>query len=241
MTPDPLQRLEQIRGRRGYLLPHHGLMATALPGMLEAYDALYAALALTPHTLNRQDHEYVWLALLIGVEESLGTHHIKRFRDAGGSDERLCHAIAVAACARGIDAFRFVATHWSAHLPGLGARAEYVDGFRRTAGEDQLGLAHLAAMTVHVGRANWQGLAWQIVAAYDDGVDEDAMAEALSMTMFPGSVPNFVKACRTWQQLIVADEVAASTRYRQWATMAGQGGYDEAAGVDSAVDGRGDT
>ncbi len=236
MSTDLSQRLEHVRARRGYLLPHHGLMATALPGMLEAYDTLYTALALTPRALSRQDHEYVWLALLIGVEESLGTHHIRRFRDAGGTDARLRHALAVAACARGVDAHQFVDTHWSAHLPGLSGRQVYLDGFRRVAGDDELAVAHLAAMTVHVGRANWEGLGWQISAAYDTGVDEDAMAEALSMTMFPGSVPNFAKACRAWQQLIADGEVAASPRYRQWATLAGQGGYDEASGVGAAGD-----
>ena len=43
MSPEQLEEhLEEIRRKRGYLLPHHGLMATALPGMLEDYDRTFA-------------------------------------------------------------------------------------------------------------------------------------------------------------------------------------------------------
>ena len=44
---DTRERLERARAKRGYLLPHHGLLAVAAPRLLEAYDAAYTALKRT--------------------------------------------------------------------------------------------------------------------------------------------------------------------------------------------------
>jgi hypothetical protein len=46
--------------------------------------------------------------------------------------------------------------------------------------------------------------------------------------MFPGSIPRFVEACGVWRALIADGRVAASERYRAWAALTGQGGFDEA-------------
>jgi hypothetical protein len=67
--------------------------------------------------------------------------------------------------------------------------------------------------------------------AYAAGADEGAIAEGLSLAMFPGGVPNFVDACDHWRDLILAGEVDASPPFRAWAEMTGQGGFDEAAGI----------
>ena len=64
-------------------------------------------------------------------------------------------------------------------------------------------------------------------------VDEFQLAEALSLMMLPGSVPNFARAADTWLNLIRAGAVEASNEFRAWAGLGGQGGYDEAAGVMS--------
>ena len=45
------ERLERVKAKRGYLLPHHGLMALTAPQLLEGYDACYTALTLVPRTL----------------------------------------------------------------------------------------------------------------------------------------------------------------------------------------------
>jgi hypothetical protein len=57
------------------------------------------------------------------------------------------------------------------------------------------------------------------------------MAEALSLVAFPGSVPNFARACGAWRDAILDRRVRASEPFQAWAKMTGQGGYDEAAGV----------
>lgn len=230
-TPEELaRRLEAVRAKRGYLLPHHGLMAVAAPRLLEAYDRTYAALALDDRTLSRHDREYVWFAILIATDEAIATHHIPKFRDAGGTDAGIAQVLGVAAFALGVRAHRFVADHWLPHLPGFDPRAEYRAGLVRVAGGGEMRLPLLAAAAVHVCEADWTALAWAIEDAYAAGVPEDDLAEALSLAMFPGSVPHFVEACRVWRELIAQGRVAAGPRYRVWAELSGQGGWDEASG-----------
>jgi len=235
VTEDRMQRLlESVRNKRGYLLPHHGLMALTMPALLDAYDEMYTVLALTERRLSRRDHEVVWLAILVAMEEALATHHIARFRDAGGSDEELAGALSVTALVRGCSAYQFVDSKWRAHLEDFDARRRYLDAFRAAAGAGRLGVAHMAAVAAFTCFGNWQGLEWQLVAAYEDGVDELGIAESLSLTMFPGGVPNFVEAAGVWLRLISSGAVPASGEFRTWASIAGQGGYDEASGIYGA-------
>jgi hypothetical protein len=74
----------------------------------------------------------------------------------------------------------------------------------------------------------WRDLAWSLEDAYDAGVDELDLAEALSLTMFPGSVPRFVEACRVWREVVLSGRVSASPLFKSWAELSGQGGFDEA-------------
>jgi alkylhydroperoxidase/carboxymuconolactone decarboxylase family protein YurZ len=224
------ERLKRLRDKRGYLLPHHGLMAITAPRLLDAYDATYSALALEPRVLSRHDHEFVWLATLIATDEALATHHIARFHAAGGEQKEIEAILAITALALGVGAYRFAGCYWLPHLPGLDPQGAYLAAFRQAATGVPVRLAHLAAAAVHTCKAAWDALAWQISAAYADGVPEPELAEGLSLTMFPGSVPNFVEAARVWRELIVAGKVSASADFRAWAAMAGQGGYDEATG-----------
>lgn len=232
---DPLQglteKLEKLREKRGYLLPHHGLLAITSPGLLDAYDATYTALALDDRVLSRHDREFVWLAILIATEEALATHHVAKFREAGGTDAEISSILSLTALALGFKAFRFVERHWLQHLPAMDARQIYLSAVRRSAGEVAPRLAHLAVAAVHTCSAAWDALRLQIVAAYQDAVPEEEFAEALSLCMFPGSVPHFVEAARVWRELVNAGEVNASPAFRAWAALSGQGGYDEAAGA----------
>jgi hypothetical protein len=50
------------------------------------------------------------------------------------------------------------------------------------------------------------------------------LAEALSLTMFPASVPRFVEAAAVWRELIRSGAVPASPGFRAWAEMPGQEG-----------------
>lgn len=230
------EQLGAVREKRGYLLPHHGLMAVSMPELLDAYDDLYTRLTLTPRTLTRHEHEFVWMAVLIAMHEALGTHHIPRYLDAGGTQEELTDILALTALAKGSDCHRFVEQHWLPHFDGFNAEDSYRQAFERAAGNASLALAHTAAAAVLLCTGNWRVLGWQIKAAYANQADEAGIAEALSLAMFPGSVPNFVEAAEVWRQLIADGEVSASDAFKTWARLTGQGGFDEAAGIQSAGD-----
>jgi alkylhydroperoxidase/carboxymuconolactone decarboxylase family protein YurZ len=209
------------------------LLAVAEPGLLAAYDATYTALTLTPRALELRAKEIVWLAILVSTGEAIATHHIERLRQGGGTDADLEGALALAAWADGAERFSFVQAHWGPHLEHFEPVAAYRKGL------DALLAAHpiepvVAEMALAAAHQCHRRFAWvrvHIQGAYAHGCDERALAEALSLAMFPGGVPNFVDACDHWRQLIVAGAVAASPPYRAWAEMSGQGGYDEAIGV----------
>jgi len=223
--------LEQIRDKRGYLLAHHGLMALAGNGLLEAYDALYTRLTLTPAYLSRHEHEFVWMAVLSSIDEPLGTHHIPRYLEAGGSRDEFAAILAFTALAKGVSCYQFVEGHWLPHLPDMEPEAAYRAAFERAAQGAPLPLAHMDGAAVHMCQGNFEALAWQIRAAYAAAAPEQGLAEALSLAMFPGSVPYFARASEVWRRLIADGEVEASAAFRAWASLAGQGGYDEASGA----------
>lgn len=231
---DLAARLEEVRAKRGYLLPHHGLMALTAPKLLEAYDAAYTALALDDRVLNHHDREFVWLAILIATDEAIATHHIPKFLNAGGTKEEIEAILRVTATALGVEAYRFVENHWRAHLPGVHPREAFLDAISGAGGGASSRLVQMAAVAVHTCKANWDALAWQIPAAYAAGVPEADLAEALSLTMFPGSVPHFVEAARVWRALILDGSAPASPAFRAWAELSGQGGHSEASAAQKA-------
>ena len=221
-------RLREVRAKRGYLLPHHGLMALAFPKLLAGYDAAYTALALDDRVLSHHDREFVWLGVLAATDERVATHHIAKFRAAGGTDATIGAAFAAAALAIGAEAFDFAARDWSKQLAPYDPQKSYVATLRRVAPDAPIRLVHLTGLAVQVCRARWRPFAWHLEAAYADAVQEDEMAEAISLAMFPGSVPYFVEACAEWRRLILEGTLPASDRYQAWARMTGQGGHDEA-------------
>ena len=218
-------RLASLKAKRGYLLPHHGLMALTAPAPLEAYDALYTALALEDRVLSHHDREFVWLAILIAAEEEIATHHIEKFQKAGGTDEEVRACLALCATVCGFRAYRFIADHWSSHLPGVGSRAEWGRTLLRAGEGAEERLCHMAACAVQVCNGDWKGLRWQLALAYEAGVPEAELAEAISLTMFPASVPSYVTAAQIWKDMIREGAVDASKPFRIWAGLAGQGGH----------------
>jgi alkylhydroperoxidase/carboxymuconolactone decarboxylase family protein YurZ len=222
-------RLAPVLAKRGYLLPHHGFLALTAPRLLEAYDALYAAMALERRVLSEHDREFVWLAILVAVDEALATHHVAKFKAAGGTDAEIEAALAATALGLGVSGYHFVRRCWAAHLPGLDAERAYLDALERARGAVPMRLVHLALAAVQACRADAEALRWQLRAAYADGVPEAELAEALTLTMFPGSVPYFIDALAVWRDLILGGEVAPSPAFRMWAELPGQGGFDEAA------------
>lgn len=227
--------LAGIRAKRGYLLPHHGLLAVAEPDLLEAYDATYTALTLNTRALPERDKEIIWLTILVATNEAIATHHIERLRSGGGTDADLGAAIALAAWAEGANHFTFVSHHWGAHLPNFDAVADYRNGLTALINAHPVDatIAEISLAATHQCHRRWHWVKEHIRGAYAQGANERAIAEGLTLAMFPGGVPNFVDACAHWRDLILADEVDATPPFRAWAELTGQGGFDEAAGVES--------
>lgn len=224
------RRLAELRAKRGYLLPHHGLLAIAAPELLAAYDATYTALTLTPRRLGAHDKEFVWLVILVATDEALASHHIAKFRDAGGADGAIELAVRLAGHAAAAPRYAFPAEHWQRHLPGYDRARAYRAGLAAlTAGSDIApGLVEMAMAAAQICRRGWWELAEHIKGAYGADVAELDLAEAIQLTMFPASVPNFVEACAVWRDLIASGAVPASPAFKLWADTPGQGGFDEA-------------
>jgi hypothetical protein len=104
------ERLEAVKAKRGYLLPHHGLLSVAAPEVLAGYDATYTAITLSERRLPEVDKEFIWLVVLVATEEAVATHHIKKYFDAGGTVEGFDLAVQLAGYARSAPCFRFVET-----------------------------------------------------------------------------------------------------------------------------------
>ena len=51
--------LQKLRNKRGYLLPHHGLLAISSPNLLDAYDDTYTHMTLTDRVLSLYEKEVV--------------------------------------------------------------------------------------------------------------------------------------------------------------------------------------
>jgi len=225
--------LAGLREKRGYLLPHHGLLAVAEPDLLKAYDATYTALTLNKRAMPEREKEIVWLVILVSTGEAIATHHIDRLRKGGGNDADLEAALAFAAWAEGAPLFSFVKAHWGAHLPDYDPVAAYrrgLDALIDTHPVDRA-VAEMGLAAAHQCHRRWNWVKEHIRGAYRYGAGERAIAEALSLAMFPGGVPNFVDACDHWRDLILAGEVDASPPFRAWAELTGQGGFDETAGI----------
>ena len=230
MTIDNLQQqLEEVQAKRGYLLPHHGLMALTSPALLQDYDQLYQRLTLTQGFLSRHQHESVWIAILSVLDERFGTHHVHKFQQAGGSHSQMNTILTLAAIARGFGTFSFAQAHWQTQAPDLDAMAAYIDAFDQTGHKLDPALPHLIGIAAQTCLRNAEALRAHIKAAYTNQIDEKAMAEAMLMTMLPGSVPNLVAAAGIWRDLVVKKQVAASPDVGTWANMSGQDGWAGAA------------
>ncbi len=230
---DVEEHLSAIRAKRGYLLPHHGLLAVATPTLLAAYDGMYSELTLREGQLSLHEKEVIWLIILVSTGEAIATHHIDRLRKAGGGQAEIEAALALVAWSDGAARHHFVEKHWAAHLKGFDAVASYRAGLaalmERYPVEPWVAEVGLAA--AHQCHRRWDWVSEHLAGAYRAGAQEVAIAEGLALAMFPGGVPNFVDTCEIWKDMILDGRLDASAPFRAWARMTGQGGFDEAAGV----------
>jgi alkylhydroperoxidase/carboxymuconolactone decarboxylase family protein YurZ len=220
-------RLEEFRARRGYLMPHQGAMAAALPDLQDAYGVMYRALTLTERHLDPFEKEFVWLAILTAAEEHVGTHHLDLFFRSGGTERQAEASFRLVAWARGAATFAFLDGHWQRYFPEVPAARAYRDGTAALiAGFDvPAGLARLALLAVHAARGEHWPLSVDLEAAYAEAVPEPKMAEALSLALWPCGVNRFLEACGVWLDLLRSGRVEPSPAFRAWAETPDQDGF----------------
>ena len=214
-------RLNDVRTKRGYLLPHHGLLALTAPELLQGYDACYSALTLGNRYLEEKDKEFVWLGILAVKEEFLATQHVAKYLAAGGSMDLVPLSVRMAAYAQGAAAFEFAHAYWRTHVAAFDGRNEYRLGLKALIGSAELneGLIQMSMLAIQTSIRNWTQLKWHIEWAYDAGVPETHLSEALSYSMFTGSIPNFIEGCEVWRGMIANNEVPASEPFKKWAAL----------------------
>jgi alkylhydroperoxidase/carboxymuconolactone decarboxylase family protein YurZ len=221
-------RIEEIRQKRGFLLPHHGAMVVAAPDLRDAYLQMYAALTQTDRHLTPFEREVVWLAILIAAKEGIGTHHVELFFKEGGTQEQARYLTGLVAFGMGSEAFQFMDDDWSGIFPSLAGSNAYLDAFNTMIDERLLprDVTHLALAAMHATKGRKWGLSAHILGVYQHGKREDALVEALSLIMWPVGVNHFLDACGVWVRMMTNGEVSASSRYMAWADVPGQGGHD---------------
>lgn len=233
-APEDLRdRLEALRKGRGFLLAHHGALAASAPDLHAAYMQMYEALTVRPRHLTPLQRESVWLAILVVAREGIGTHHLKLYRDAGGTEAAAHTIIAMAGAAALGDALTFARTHWHDYVPALDPAAAYGEALARLRGEDvPPDTAELCMLAAQAARHSAEGVAHHVRAAYRAGIAEDKMVEALSYVIWPCGVNAFLDACTAWHDVMTAGEVTPSARFRVWADMPREGAYDVSSGTD---------
>lgn len=227
--PDEVrQRLDAFRARRGYLLPHQGVMAAALPDLQDAYGVIYKALTLDAHHLEPFEREFVWLALLIAANEKVGTHHIDLFFKTGGTDAQADAVFRLVAWGQGNAAYAFLDEAWQPYFPASRAAQAYLDGLDdllRARPTVDPALGRLALAACHAARGEHWPLRVVLRACYDANVQEAKLAEALSLVMWPCGVNRFLEASEVWLGLLREGEVRPSPAFQAWADTPDQGGF----------------
>jgi alkylhydroperoxidase/carboxymuconolactone decarboxylase family protein YurZ len=203
-------------------------MAAALPELQDAYPAMYQALTGLDRHLLLHEKECAWLAILIACQEHVGTHHISKFRESGGSDVQAQGIFQLASLALGAPTvYQFIDAHWAGHF-GLDEVAPLYETALATMCEAhgldaRIGL--LVALGVHTAFSHEWGIQTAIQLCYRRDVHEGKIAEAMSLALWPCGMNRFVTAAFIWRDLILSERVAASPAFREWAQTPDQDGY----------------
>ncbi|HYG41597.1 MAG TPA: hypothetical protein VEA17_01610 [Bordetella sp.] len=222
------QRLDAFRARRGYLLPHQGAMAAALPDLQDVYGVVYKTLTLDPHHLDAFEREFVWLALLVAAREHVGTHHVDLFFRTGGNDAQADAVFRLVAWAQGHAAYEFLAEAWQAYFPASPAADSYLAGLAdllHSKPDVNPGLARLALAACHAALGHHWPLRVVLRDCYAHGVAEAKVAEALSLVLWPCGINRFLEACDVWLDLMRSGEVQPSPPFQAWAETPDQDGF----------------
>jgi len=226
-TPEEIRaRIQEHVGRRGYLLPQQGMMAVAMPAMQDGYRVMYHALTVQENHFTEYEREFVWMGILSAAGEHIGTHHVRLFKEFGGTAEQMEVVTALVALAMGTQrSYKFMHAHWQKHFPPLDTVRAYRRAAERiVAGSDvSVELARYLLLAVHTTFGHEWGVEQELLALYDEGGDEGKMAESISLPFWAAGVNRMIDACEVWLELMRSGRVKPSEPFRVWAETPGQG------------------
>ncbi len=201
--------LEQVGGKRGYLLPYHKMLAAYDGELLSKYDAFYTRLTLTQKTLTDREKEFVWITLLVAVREGHGTLHLRR-ADAAGLPRREMHvAINLAGIAESRAATAFGKNFWKDWAPDDAMDAAYVANIAAARDGVPEPLVELALATAHASKRDAAALQFHIRRFFAAGGAPAALAEALAFLLLPCGGPTLIEAVDAWAEAAGGGKIPA--------------------------------
>lgn len=209
MSPEPQDVLEQVRAKRGYLLPYHQVLALTEPRLLATYDAWYDALTLAPRALTPAAREIVWIALVAVTRQKVGALHLQRGREAGLDDGAIEDAITLAAATRSAAVLGFAASAWPDFTTEARADARYMALFEAASGALPATDAALAGAVCQAVNGEWAAFGLHLEQAFEAGTTVGEVAEALSFLIHHNGAPTLVAATAAWQERAAAGRVPA--------------------------------
>ena len=226
-TPDEVRaRLQKHRAERGFILPQQGMMAVAMPDMQDAYARLYAAVTQQANYFTAYEREFVWMGILSAAGESIGTHHVRLFKEHGGTSAQAEVITSLVALALGTPrSYEFMHRHWQKHFAPMDATAAYRRAAERLIEGSGIAveLARFLMLAVHTTFGHAWGVEQELLALYDLGAHEGKMAESISLPFLAAGVNRLIDASEIWLELIRQKRVNASESFQAWADTAGQG------------------
>ena len=194
--------LARIRAERGYTLSYHEIYARLDPTFLEAYAGLYRACTLDERALPADRRETVWIALLNGIREEVGSIHLERAAAAGVDGDAVTAAVRLAAVADSWESLDFAFAHWQRFLTGQERDEEYLGLVRAAAQPLAEDLTDLVLMVVHAARRRGEPFLLHLGRCLGAGVPEDQVAEALSYVMQPVGANRLLWATDLWLEAL---------------------------------------
>ena len=212
-TPDTSaaeELLAKIRGERGYTLSYHEVYARLEPKFLDAYAGLYRACTLDERFLTPAWREIVWVALLNGIREHVGSIHLERAATAGVSHEEMLAAIRLAAIAETWESLDFAFEWWQRYLGEEELTRTYLGMVERTSQPLEGPVVDLALAVVHGARRREEPFLLHLGRCLSAGVPEEQIGEALSYIMQPVGANTLLWATDLWLEALRDGRLPAS-------------------------------
>ena len=193
--------LEELKAKRGYLLPYHRMLAAHQPDLLRRYDAFYEKLTLDQNILTPFEKEFVWIAILACAREGVGSLHLDRAKAAGMTQDEMEIALALSALSESFPAFAFGINEWNRWLDADRIAARYLALVDQTRAHVAPDLGEMALLVCHGVRRDRRAFALHLRRFADWGGTADRLSEALSYLFIPMGANLLIEIVELWSEV----------------------------------------